>query len=75
MTAITGITQAAGASGGCSAADLTIGSGTVTTTTVAGGGSAGNTLVGAISMKTAAGDGCQGATVTVSGTVSGEQTS
>lgn len=70
VTAVTGVT---GAAGSCAASDFSVGGGTVASTGVPASGSAGVTLTGALTMRTTAGDGCQGATVTVTATVTGSQ--
>jgi len=71
---ITSIASVTGAgAGGCTADDFTTNTGSVSATTVPAGGTATVTLVGGLSMDLAAGDGCQGVTVTVAGTVSGTQ--
>lgn len=70
VTAVTGVT---GAAGTCSPSDFSVGSGTVASTGVPASGSANVTVTGALTMRTTAGDGCQGATVAVTATVTGSQ--
>ncbi|MFC5381764.1 hypothetical protein [Aquipuribacter nitratireducens] len=53
----------------CSAANFTTGAGTVTPVSIAANASATVTVVGGLQMLTSAGDGCQGVTVTVDGTL------
>ena len=67
------VTSVTGGAGSCAASDFTLGAGTVAATPVAAGATAPVVLVGAITMKTTAGDGCQGADVAVSATLTGSQ--
>lgn len=67
---VTGITAV---SGSCTAADFTLGSGTVPSTAIAAGATASVVLDAALTMRSTAGNGCQGATVTVAATVTGTQ--
>jgi hypothetical protein len=70
---VTSISQITGAAGTCQATDFTLGSGSMSGASIAAGGTSTLTLTGAITMASTAGDGCQGAVVSVSGTVSGIQ--
>jgi hypothetical protein len=58
---------------GCGVDQFSLSAGTVASTAIAGGASATVTVVGGITMLSAAPDACQGVTVTVSGTLSGTQ--
>lgn len=71
---VTGISLGAVAgSGTCGASNFTTAAGTVAPVTVAAGQSADVTVVGGLGMVTAAGNECQGVTVTVAGTVTAAQ--
>lgn len=67
------ISAVIGGSGGCTAADFTLPTGTMASTPVPAGGTVPVTVTGGIAMKAAAGDGCQGVDLTVSATLSGTQ--
>jgi hypothetical protein len=67
---VTGITSVTGS---CTPADFTLGSGTVPSTAIAAGATASVVLDAALTMRSTAGNGCQGATVTVAATVTGTQ--
>jgi hypothetical protein len=70
---VSAITDITGSAGSCAASDFTLGTGTVASTTIPAGGNATVTLAGAITMNATAGDGCQSAQLTVSGTLTGTQ--
>lgn len=58
----------------CPASNFSLNAGSISAATVDGGGaSATVTVTGGITMSSAAGNGCQGVTVTVNGTVTGSQ--
>lgn len=65
ISAVTGI--------GCAATDFTLNGGTVTATSISANATATVVVSAGITMKTTAPDGCQGVTVTVTGTVTGTQ--
>lgn len=67
------VTAISAVSGSCTTADFTLGSGTVPSTAIAAGATAGVVLDAALTMKSTAGNGCQGVTVTVDATVTGTQ--
>ena len=60
-------------SGACGATNFTTATGSVTPVTVAAGQSADVTVVGGLAMVVAAGDECQGVSVTVAGTLTAAQ--
>lgn len=70
---ISSVSGISGAAGSCAASDFTLGTGTVNATSIAAGATVTVTLNGALTMKTTAGDGCQGAVVSLGGAVSGTQ--
>ncbi len=70
---VSSISSVSGGLGVCAASDFTLGTGTMASTAVPAGGSTTVTLTGALSMKSTAGDGCQGADVVVAGTLTGAQ--
>jgi hypothetical protein len=59
--------------GGCPAGEFTVNPGSVTPVTINASSTQTVTVTGGLTMKLSAPDGCQGVTVTVSGTVSGTQ--
>lgn len=69
----TAITTVTGGLGACTATDFTLGTGSVASTVIPANGSANVVLTGALTMKLATGDGCQGATVNVTATLNGTQ--
>jgi hypothetical protein len=70
VNAISGITGSAGA---CTSASFTLGTASVTPTTIAAGGTETVLMTGALTMKVSAGDGCQGAVLAVDATLTGTQ--
>jgi hypothetical protein len=59
--------------GGCPTSEFTLNVGSVTAVTIDAGQTGPVTVTGGVTMTSTAPDGCQGVTVTVSGTVSGGQ--
>jgi hypothetical protein len=70
---VSSIAGLSGAAGTCSSSDFTLGAGTVASTAIASGATQTVTMTDALTMKATAGNGCQGVTVTVHGTLTGTQ--
>ena len=67
------ISSVSGSAGSCTSANFTLGTGVVAPVTIAAGATSTVVMTGALTMKATAGDGCQGATLAVTATLTGTQ--